>query len=61
VAVTLALGGGEIAGFYSDATGTHGFIYAGGAFSTVDVAGARKIVYGKPLAAIRVRPPPRTQ
>ena len=33
---------GEIAGFYSDAAGKeHGFIYAGGAFSTVDVAGAR--------------------
>ena len=34
---------GEIAGFYSDGAGkTHGFIYAGGAFSTVDVAGARQ-------------------
>jgi hypothetical protein len=33
---------GEIAGFYNDAAGTtHGFIKAGGAFSTVDVAGAR--------------------
>jgi probable HAF family extracellular repeat protein len=33
---------GEIAGFYDDAAGnTHGFIYASGAFSTVDVAGAR--------------------
>jgi hypothetical protein len=33
---------GEIAGSYNDAAGiTHGFIYAGGAFSTVDVAGAR--------------------
>jgi probable HAF family extracellular repeat protein len=33
---------GEIAGVYTDAAGTlHGFIYAGGAFSTVDVAGAR--------------------
>ena len=33
---------GEIAGFYSDSAGkSHGFIYAGGAFSTVDVAGAR--------------------
>jgi probable HAF family extracellular repeat protein len=33
---------GEIAGFYSDAAGdSHGFIYTGGAFSTVDVAGAR--------------------
>ncbi len=32
---------GEIAGFYSDAGGNaHGFIYADGAFSTVDVAGA---------------------
>ena len=32
---------GEIAGFYSDGAGkSHGFIYAGGAFSTVDVAGA---------------------
>ena len=31
---------GEIAGFYSDSAGkSHGFIYAGGAFSTVDVAG----------------------
>jgi hypothetical protein len=35
-------GTGDIAGFYSDAAGsTHGFIYAGGVFSTVDVAGAR--------------------
>jgi probable HAF family extracellular repeat protein len=33
---------GEIAGLYTDAAGnTHGFIYAGGGFSTVDVAGAR--------------------
>ena len=33
---------GEIAGFYSDGAGKdHGFIYAGGAFSTVDVAAAR--------------------
>jgi probable HAF family extracellular repeat protein len=33
---------GEIAGYYSDAAGnSHGFIYADGAFSTVDVAGAR--------------------
>ena len=33
---------GEIAGFYSDAIGnSHGFIYASGAFSTVDVAGSR--------------------
>jgi hypothetical protein len=33
---------GEIAGFYDDAAGnTHGFVFAGGAFSTVDVAGAR--------------------
>jgi hypothetical protein len=32
---------GEIAGFYSAGAGSHGFIYAGGAFSTVDVAGAR--------------------
>jgi hypothetical protein len=33
---------GEIAGFYSDAAdNSHGYIYAGGAFSTVDVAGAR--------------------
>jgi probable HAF family extracellular repeat protein len=33
---------GEIAGFYNDAAGTtHGFLYASGAFSTVDVAGAR--------------------
>jgi probable HAF family extracellular repeat protein len=33
---------GEIAGYYTDAAGrTHGFIYAAGAFSTVDVAGAR--------------------
>ena len=33
---------GEIAGSYRDATGnSHGFIYAGGAFSTVEVAGAR--------------------
>ena len=32
----------EIAGFYSDSAGkSHGFIYADGAFSTVDVAGAR--------------------
>jgi hypothetical protein len=32
----------ETAGFYSDAAGnSHGFIYAGGAFSTLDVAGAR--------------------
>lgn len=42
---TTALGindTGEIAGFYRDTTGrSHGFIYAGGAFSTVDVAGAR--------------------
>ena len=29
-------------GFYNDAAGTtHGFIYASGAFTTVDVAGAR--------------------
>jgi hypothetical protein len=33
---------GEIAGSYTDvADNSHGFIYAGGAFSTVDVAGAR--------------------
>ena len=33
---------GEIAGFYTDAaSNSHGFVYAGGAFSTVDVAGAR--------------------
>jgi probable HAF family extracellular repeat protein len=33
--------GGEIAGFYTDSAGlTHGFVYADGAFSTVDVAGA---------------------
>jgi hypothetical protein len=33
---------GEITGFYNDAAGnTHGLIFAGGAFSTVDVAGAR--------------------
>ena len=33
---------GEIAGVYNDAAGnTHGFIHASGAFSTVDVAGAR--------------------
>jgi hypothetical protein len=33
---------GEIAGFYDDPAGiTHGFVYAGGAYSTVDVAGAR--------------------
>jgi hypothetical protein len=33
---------GEIAGFYNDAAGnTHGFVFAGGAFNTVDVAGAR--------------------
>jgi probable HAF family extracellular repeat protein len=33
---------GEIAGYYTDAAGnTHGFVYAGAAFSTVDVAGAR--------------------
>jgi len=33
---------GEIAGYYSDTAGnTHGFVYADGAFSTVDVAGAR--------------------
>jgi probable HAF family extracellular repeat protein len=33
---------GEITGYYTDAAGsTHGFVYAGGAFSTVDVAGAR--------------------
>jgi hypothetical protein len=33
---------GEIAGFYNDPAGTtHGFIYASGAFTTVDVAGAR--------------------
>jgi probable HAF family extracellular repeat protein len=33
---------GEIAGYYTDAAGnTHGFVYAGGAFSTVDVAGTR--------------------
>jgi hypothetical protein len=33
---------GEIAGSYNEAAGnSHGFIYAGGAFSTVDVAGAR--------------------
>ena len=33
---------GEIAGFYSDAAGnTHGFIFTGGSFSAVDVAGAR--------------------
>ena len=31
---------GEIAGFYDDATGSHGFIYAD-ELSTVDVAGAR--------------------
>ena len=32
---------GEIAGHYTDAAGnTHGLIYSGGAFSTVDVAGA---------------------
>jgi hypothetical protein len=31
-----------IAGFYTDAAGnTHGFIFSSGAFSTVDVAGAR--------------------
>jgi probable HAF family extracellular repeat protein len=34
---------GEIAGFYSDAAGnTHGFIFAGGSFNIVDVAGARR-------------------
>ena len=33
---------GEIAGYYTDAGGNiHGFIYSAGAFSTVDVAGAR--------------------
>ena len=33
---------GEIAGSYTDAADNgHGFVYAGGAFSTVDVAGAR--------------------
>ena len=33
---------GEIAGFYEDAAGNmHGFVFAAGAFSTVDVAGAR--------------------
>ena len=33
---------GEIAGFYTDAaSNSHGFVCAGGAFSTVDVAGAR--------------------
>jgi hypothetical protein len=33
---------GEIAGFYTDAAGnTHGFIFASGAFSTVDVTGVR--------------------
>ena len=41
---TTALGindTGDIAGWYSDTTGkTHGFVYADGAFSTVDVAGA---------------------
>jgi len=32
---------GDIAGFYTDTAGkTHGFVYADGAFSTVDVAGA---------------------
>ena len=33
---------GEIAGYYTDAAGnTHGFVYAGAAFNTVDVAGSR--------------------
>jgi hypothetical protein len=33
---------GEIAGYYTDAGGNiHGFIYSAGAFSKVDVAGAR--------------------
>jgi uncharacterized membrane protein len=33
---------GEIAGIYIDAAGNnHGFIFSGGAFSTVDVVGAR--------------------
>jgi hypothetical protein len=33
---------GEIAGVYNDAANnSHGFIHASGAFSTVDVAGAR--------------------
>ena len=54
---------GEIAGFYTDAAGnTHGFIFTGGAFSTVDVAGARSTLLtrikndGSITGALRRRP-----
>jgi uncharacterized membrane protein len=46
---------GEIAGFYNDAAGnTHGFIFAGGAFSTVDVAGARSTYASYPHQERRI-------
>jgi hypothetical protein len=54
---------GEIPGFYSDAAGdTHGFIYAGGAFNTVDVAGVRgtqltRIKNGGPITGLVSWPP----
>ena len=31
---------GQIVGTYEGATGTHGFLYSGGSFSTIDVPGA---------------------
>ena len=35
---------GQVVGLFGNATGTHGFLYAGGVFSTIDVPGASSTV-----------------
>jgi probable HAF family extracellular repeat protein len=45
---------GRIVGYFEDAAGTHGFLLSGGAFSTIDAAGAKWTgAFGLNSAAVR--------